>query len=198
MSILTASQGPFPEKEMLDIARTPSDAALGANGLPCFLGDERARQPLRRAFPPTRGRAEPGQPLQAVGLEASAAGDASTRGERKMTKHRPARAHLAALFAALIMLAACSSLSMTVKRYPDIPPQPQTNADQVEILRKEPTRPHFAVGSISVSSAPDNPDLPVRLREAAAQLGANAVVFIYDGDRPSDLTDLIAVAIRYR
>jgi hypothetical protein len=115
-----------------------------------------------------------------------------------MIKQRPPRAGLAALFAALVMLAACSSLTMTVKRYPDIPPQPQTNADQVEILRKEPTRPHFAVGSISVSAAPDNPDLPGRLREAAAQLGANAVVFIYDGDKPSDLTDLIAVAIRYR
>lgn len=115
-----------------------------------------------------------------------------------MMTFRSARAAMAALFAALMWLTACSPLSMTVKRYPDIPPQPQTSADQVEILRKQPTRPHFAVGAISVSTAPDNPDLPARLREAAAQLGANAVVFIYDGDKPSDLTDIIAVAIRYR
>ncbi len=115
-----------------------------------------------------------------------------------MISKRPAIAGMAALCAAVVMLAACSALTMTVKRYPDVPPQPQTSADQVEILRKEPTRPHFAVGSISVSTAPDNPDLPARLRTEAAQLGANAVVLIYDGDKPSDLTDIIAVAIRYR
>lgn len=113
-----------------------------------------------------------------------------------MFRNRFARAvAAAALFAALV---GCSSFSMIVKRYPEVPPQPQTSADQVEVLRKEPTRPHFAVGSISVSTAPDNPDLPGRLREEAAKLGANAVVLIYDGDKPSDLTDLIAVAIRYR
>ncbi len=98
------------------------------------------------------------------------------QGRRQDDDFRSARAAMAALFAALMWLTACSPLSMTVKRYPDIPPQPQTSADQVEILRKQPTRPHFAVGAISVSTAPDNPDLPARLREAAAQLGANAVV----------------------
>jgi hypothetical protein len=110
---------------------------------------------------------------------------------------RSARAGAAALLAALAF-AGCTSMSVIAKRYPDIPPQPQTSVDQIEILRKEPVRPHFAVGSISVSAAPDNPDLPGRLREAAAKMGANAVVFIYDGDKPSDLTDIIAVAIRYR
>lgn len=108
------------------------------------------------------------------------------------------RSLAAALLAALVGAVGCTSLSVIAHRYPDIPPQPQTAADQVEILRTEPARPHFAVGSISVSAAPDNPDLPGKLRDAAAQMGGNAVVLKYDGDKPSDLTDIIAVAIRYR
>ena len=114
-----------------------------------------------------------------------------------MVNVRSARAVAAGLIAALAF-AGCSSMSMIVKRYPDIPPQPRTSADQVEILRKEPTRPHFAVGEIVVSAAPNDPDLPGRLREEAAKLGANAVIYVYDGDKPSDLTDVIAVAVRYR
>ncbi len=63
-----------------------------------------------------------------------------------------------------------------------------TNAANVEVLRREPLRPHSRLGEIlvdaSVEPAPPISDVEQKLRDEAAKIGGDAVVVVYDRIQP--------------
>jgi hypothetical protein len=109
----------------------------------------------------------------------------------------------------------CSSVSATTRTYPDAPTFPPTDPSAVEILRSEPAVPYVRLGEITLSlqSNPSQQDIAQSLKQQAAQMGATAVLLVYDGSQamgvmysgpawaPADPTQLgqvlIAIALRY-
>src|SRR5688500_3847186 len=115
-------------------------------------------------------------------------------------------------------LVACASLNTTTTPYAGAPPSPPRDPASVQILRTQPTQPHDRLGQIIVDSATHSatlgPDVEQKLRQAAAKLGADAVVVVYDRRQPVGAyvmggywdqsvetvteRDLVGVAIKYR
>jgi hypothetical protein len=120
------------------------------------------------------------------------------------------------LCTASVVLAACSSVSASTRVYPGAPSFAPTDPSAVEVLRSEPAIPYARLGEITVSlqGNPSQQELSQTLQKQAAQLGATAVVLVFDGSQsygvmysgplwsPADPSAygqqvLIAVAIRY-
>ena len=76
----------------------------------------------------------------------------------------------------LLMLNACSRISVTTKPNPAAPHFEPTSTMSVEILRKQPTRKSIQLGEIVIEPGTRMTDLALdlRLKQAAAELGANA------------------------
>jgi len=115
-----------------------------------------------------------------------------------------------------LLLPGCASLGVSSRRYPDAPPYAPTDPASVEILRTDPAVPFVRLGEVTVSlqGNPSQPDVSSALARAAAQMGATAVVLVFDGSAsmgvaysgalwaPADPSlasqpVLVAVAIRY-
>jgi hypothetical protein len=122
------------------------------------------------------------------------------------------------LLTAVVMLAACATVDVTTTEYVDAPRYQPTEPTAVQILRTEPTVPHDRLGEVMVDASTD-PAPPIveveqKLCKAAAKLGADAVVVVYDRIQPVAAyvsgpwwgrniesisgRKLIAVAIRFR
>jgi hypothetical protein len=117
-----------------------------------------------------------------------------------------------------VMLAACASTDVATTEYVGAPRYQPTEPNGVQILRTEPAVPHDRLGEImvdaSVDPAPSISEVERKLCKAAAKLGADAVVVVYDRVQPvADYVSgpwwgrsiesisgrkLVAVAIRYR
>lgn len=117
-----------------------------------------------------------------------------------------------------VMLAACASTDVATTEYVGAPRYQPTEPNGVQILRTEPTVPHDRLGKImvdaSVDPAPSISEVERKLCKAAAKLGADAVVVVYDRVQPVAAyvsgpwwgrsiesisgRKLVAVAIRYR
>jgi hypothetical protein len=85
-------------------------------------------------------------------------------------------------------LAACASVDVQTTEYVGAPRYQPTVPNSVQILRTEPTVPHDRLGEIVVDASTD-PAPPVteierKLVEAAAKMGANAVVVVLDRVQP--------------
>ena len=120
------------------------------------------------------------------------------------------------LIIAAVLPSACSYISVDTKQYLGVPLYPPTDPSSVEVLRTEPQRPHEQLGEISLepTGSPTVADMEKKLQEAAAKMGANAVVLVADrtmrmgavatGFRygrqisPEFQRVIVAVAIRYR
>ena len=107
---------------------------------------------------------------------------------------------------------------MTTTEYVGAPRYHPTEPTAVQILRVEPTVPHDRLGEIvadaSVDPAPPIVEVEQKLCRAAAKLGADAVVVVYDRVQPVAAyvtgpwwgrniesisgRKLVAVAIRFR
>lgn len=90
---------------------------------------------------------------------------------------------LATAVLALFVLTGCNTVYTT--RTQDIggPKFPPSDPAQVQILRVAPTRPHVRLGEIRAEPANENVDvtkIEAALRQQGAQLGADAVVVVYD------------------
>jgi hypothetical protein len=122
------------------------------------------------------------------------------------------------LLTAVVMLGACATVDVTTTEYVDAPRYQPTEPTAVQILRTEPTVPHDRLGEVMVDASTD-PAPPIveveqKLCKAAAKLGADAVVVVYDRIQPVAAyvsgpwwgrniesisgRKLIAVAIRFR
>jgi energy-converting hydrogenase Eha subunit F len=117
-----------------------------------------------------------------------------------------------------MLLAACATVDVTTTQHLGAPQYQPTEPTAVQILRTEPTAPHDRLGEIMVEAstepAPPITEIEQKVCKAAAKLGADAVVVVYDRIQPvgADLSGpwwgrsvetvsgrkLIAVAIRYK
>ncbi len=128
---------------------------------------------------------------------------------------RPARIFPAALLVSTLALAGCASVDVFSERYLGVPAVAATTPASVEILRKEPKRPHVQLGEV-VASPKDGAttdEIELALKTEAAKLGANAAVVVQDRTRrigtsvsgtwwvryatPVYARQIVAVAIRY-
>ena len=129
---------------------------------------------------------------------------------------RPARLLPAAFLASALGLAGCASVDAFSGRYLGVPAVAPTTAASVEILRKEPKRPHVQLGEV-VASPKDGAttdEIELALKTEAAKLGANAAVVVRDRTRrigtsvsgtwwvryhrPVYAREIVAVAVRYQ
>jgi hypothetical protein len=122
------------------------------------------------------------------------------------------------LAAAACVLGACGGISATTRMYPDAPTFAPTDPSAVEVLRSEPSIPYVRLGEVTLSlqGNPSQDALSKALQKQAAQMGATAVVLVFDGSNsmgvmysgplwspppPDPMMQsqqvLIAVAIRY-
>lgn len=82
----------------------------------------------------------------------------------------------------LTMVAGCNSVTVRSKQYLVMPYYPPTDPASVEILRTEPQRLHERLGKIALEPQgnPSVTEMELKLREAAAKMGANAAVLVAD------------------
>jgi hypothetical protein len=91
-----------------------------------------------------------------------------------------------ASFAAIVILFAvtgCNTVSISSNQYIGVQPYPPSNPAQIQILRKEPARPHVQWGEVRAEPASENvavQKIEESLRNAAARMGADAIVIVYD------------------
>src|SRR5512139_1250910 len=81
-----------------------------------------------------------------------------------------------------LWLAGCASISTRTRIYPGAPKYPPTDPLKVEILRVAPTRPHDRLGEIALDATddPSRERIEKKLKNAAAKLGADAMVVVFD------------------
>lgn len=84
----------------------------------------------------------------------------------------------------------CTSISVESNPFLGSPSLPPTDPGSVQILQTEPKRPYVRLGEIVVtpSGNPTLAQLELKVRTAAAKLGADAVIVEYDGSRLSGWT----------
>jgi hypothetical protein len=85
--------------------------------------------------------------------------------------------------AMLFALTGCNTVSTSVRQDLGGPIYPPSNPDQVQILRTQPTRPHVRLGEVQAQPSSDSVPVTVieaALRKAAAKMGADAAVVVYD------------------
>jgi len=85
--------------------------------------------------------------------------------------------------ASVLALTGCNTVSTSTMQQIGGPTFPPSNPANVQILRTEPTRPHVRLGE--VRAEPSSESVPASkieeaLRVAAAKLGADAAVVVYD------------------
>jgi hypothetical protein len=95
---------------------------------------------------------------------------------------------LPGLAAFVMVLAACATVDVTTTQYLGAPRYQPTEPNAVQILRTEPTAPHDRLGEVLVDASVDPPpsisEVEQKLCKAAAKLGADAVVVVYDRVQP--------------
>jgi hypothetical protein len=86
------------------------------------------------------------------------------------------------LLALLAFVAGCSWVSVQSKQYLGVPTYPPTDPAAVEILRSEPLRLNERLGEITLEPQgnPTVQEMEAKLRQAAAKMGADAVVIVAD------------------
>jgi hypothetical protein len=88
-----------------------------------------------------------------------------------------------AALAGLFLLTGCNTVSINSNEYLGVQTCPPSNPAQIQILRKEPTRPHVQLGEVRAQPASDSVSaekIEAAMREAAAKMGADAIVIVYD------------------
>jgi hypothetical protein len=85
-------------------------------------------------------------------------------------------------FGALVFTLGCNTVSVSSTQYLGIPAYPATVATNVTVLRAPPTTPNVRLGEITVEpqGSPSVQQIEAKLQQAAAKMGANAVVIVAD------------------
>jgi hypothetical protein len=85
-------------------------------------------------------------------------------------------------------LAACASVDVQSTEYVGAPRYQPTDAKSVQILPAGPKVPHDRLGEVTVDASTDPPppvvEIEQKLCQAAARMGANAVVVVLDRVQP--------------
>ena len=83
----------------------------------------------------------------------------------------------------MFFVTGCKTVSTSTNQYLGGPIYPPSNPANIEILRTQPTRPHVRLGEVQAEPSSDSvgaPQIEEAIRKAAAKLGADAVVIVYD------------------
>ena len=86
------------------------------------------------------------------------------------------------LAAAAFFAAGCNTVSVQSTQYIGVPSYPATDPLSVLIMRQPPTTPNIRLGEITVEPQgnPTKEAIEAKLQNAAARMGANAVVIVAD------------------
>ncbi|MFZ0827708.1 MAG: hypothetical protein WAO02_09830 [Verrucomicrobiia bacterium] len=88
-----------------------------------------------------------------------------------------------AAVAALFLVTGCNTVSINSNQYLGVPTYPPSDPAQIQILRKEPTRPHVQLGEVRAEPSSDTvgaQQIETSMRESAAKMGADAIVIVFD------------------
>ena len=88
-----------------------------------------------------------------------------------------------AVAAALCCLTGCKTVSTSTTQYLGGPIYAPSDPATIQILRTQPTRPHVRLGEVRAEPSSESVgaiEIEDALRKAAAKLGADAVVIVYD------------------
>ncbi|HUL51443.1 MAG TPA: hypothetical protein VLU94_02540 [Candidatus Nitrosotalea sp.] len=88
-----------------------------------------------------------------------------------------------AVAAGVFAVTGCNTVSTTTTQSLGVPAYPPTNPTNVVILLTPPTRPHIRLGNVQAepySTSVSATKIQSALQDAAAKLGADAVVIVYD------------------
>jgi len=100
----------------------------------------------------------------------------------------PRALRLVVLTLSVAALSACASVDVQSTEYVAAPRYQPTDAKSVQILRTEPKVPHDRLGEVVVDASTDPPppvvEIEQKLCQAAAKMGANAVVIVLDRVQP--------------
>jgi hypothetical protein len=92
--------------------------------------------------------------------------------------------YTAALAAGLLLATSgCNTVPTTVKQDLGTPTYPPSDPNLVQILRTAPTRAHVRLGEVQAEPSSDSvpaAQIETAIRTAAAKLGADAAVIVYD------------------
>ncbi len=83
----------------------------------------------------------------------------------------------------VLLLTGCQTVSITSTQEIGGPTYPPSNPADVQILRTQPSRPHVRLGEVRAEPSSEEVSaakIEVALRTAAAKLGADAAVVVYD------------------
>ena len=98
-----------------------------------------------------------------------------------MKRHVVASLTCAALV--MVLLSGCApSVSVQSQQYLGVPTYPPTDPASVAILREPPVRPHERIGEVTLEPDDNAPVTMIeqKMQQAAAQMGADAVVVVAD------------------
>ncbi len=124
-----------------------------------------------------------------------------------MKKKRSKKFRLAVLFSMLILAGCTSAVPVKIMPYVGVTAYPPTDPASIMVLQSDPLRPHQTLGHVIVR--PEDPlsfeEMDQVLRDAAASMGADAVVIIANMRMHAGANSLqmsaghviSAVAIRY-
>lgn len=81
-----------------------------------------------------------------------------------------------------VFATSCNTVSVQSKQYLGVPTYPSTDPLSVQILRQPPTTPNIRLGEITIEPQgnPTTQAMESKLQNAAAKMGANAVVIVAD------------------
>ena len=88
-----------------------------------------------------------------------------------------------AAVAALFLVTGCNTVSISSNQYLGVQTYPPSNPALIQILRKEPTRPHVQLGEVRAEPSSDSVSaqkIETSMRDAAARMGADAIVIVFD------------------
>jgi hypothetical protein len=82
----------------------------------------------------------------------------------------------------LLFTTGCNTVSVQSKQYLGVPSYPPTDPASVQILQTQPTVTNVRLGEITLQPTgnPTRTEMEQKMRAAAAQMGANAVVIVAD------------------
>ena len=85
--------------------------------------------------------------------------------------------------AGLFLVTGCNTVSISSNQYVGVQAYPPSNPAQIQILRQAPVQPYVQLGEVRAEPASDSvsvQQIEAALRNAAAKMGANAVLIKYD------------------
>ena len=88
-----------------------------------------------------------------------------------------------AAVAALLLVTGCNTVSISSNQYIGGPQFAPSNPANIQILREPPLRPHVRLGEVRAEPSSESvgvPKIEQALRDAAAKMGADAIVIVCD------------------